>query len=59
MTDAEFKVLVGCTFPMKLDDLPAALDKLSKAGYTARVVGGPGDLALVVEKEAKPCSTMP
>ncbi len=55
MTTAEFKALTGKAFPMKLDDLPAVLDKLAKAGYTARVVGEPGKLALAIEKQEDPC----
>jgi len=56
MTDAEFKALTGFTFPLSLNDLPAALDKLAAAGYAARVVDqGPGNLGLVVEEKESPC----
>lgn len=51
MTDAEFEALTGLVFPLPLNDLPTALDKLAAAGYTARVVDEGSGLGLVVEKK--------
>lgn len=38
MTVSEFTALTGLHFPLALADLATALERLAKAGYTARVV---------------------
>lgn len=66
MTIAEFTALTGLVFPLSLNDLPAALDELAAAGYTAKVRveedrgGNMAGLGLVVEEsEEVPCLKKP